>query len=102
MRELKIIFTEQPRRDDTSDRTGIRRNGEVSPDVGMSAEFAEDRAGVEARAAADTVERLFERRVAEFAASVIEQNDVTGLPRHRFVNQLSVDREFLPGGRAGK
>ena len=79
----------------------------VNADIGMPADLPKDRAGVQARPAADTVQRLGQRRLAQGAAPVIQEDQVTLARREAGVllrfwaaDQTGVDGHLLPGGRA--
>ena len=66
-----ILQAAQMRRDDRADRAAVSRA------VGVAADVAENRADVQARAAADAVQRVALLGVGEqFGAAIVEQDDV--------------------------
>src|SRR5712692_2311520 len=95
--------SEKTRTYDRADRTGVGRAVRVTPDPPI------DRADIQARAAAQAVERFAQHRIGEHpAAAVIDHHDmdfawaVEVAVDARSVDEVGVAGEFLTGRGARK
>ena len=89
------IISKQSWRDYRADRSRVWSNGLIPADVAVTADLAKHGAGIQARTAADAVQRFAQRGISQTPAPVIEDDQVTSLVRKRLAQQLGVDAELL-------
>ena len=68
----------------------------------MPADLTEHRAGIQACAAADAIQRLFKRRVTQPGAPIIQDNEMALLAWKWGVDQLCIHTQFLGGRRTSQ